>query len=165
VFELLDSDGDGVITHDEFEMLVEEVYNDRSHIINDAGVKFVEGGSWLGFLGLGGNDNPEEEEAAKPPEGVVDPDEIETVKPQKKAKRVREKMQESEDDEKQIEPPEKPSESEHSEPGEPPTPPRTPPAAPPAASSSLENSVEKSGISCCAKIRFASIIVSLQMWW
>jgi hypothetical protein len=49
VFDLLDLDGDGSITRQEFELLVEEVYADRKNLVSDA---TDTDNSWLGFLGL-----------------------------------------------------------------------------------------------------------------
>ena len=120
VFQLLDSDGDGIITHDEFELLVEEVYNDRSHIIEDAGVKLGETSSWLGFLGISQQSKPEDDDDDEPTtsKNDVDPDAIiEAVKPTKsesKPRKVRPKKEDSEESEKSEQSPKSGSEEQSS---------------------------------------------------
>ena len=119
VFALLDNDGDGIITHDEFELLVEEVYNDRSHIIEDAGVKLDTGSSWLGFLGISqGSKDDDDEEAAPAATNDIDPDAIiEAVQPTRteaKPRKVRAKKEESEESDHKSEKSDRKSESEPS---------------------------------------------------
>ena len=57
VFDLLDLDGDGVITRQEFELLVEEVYADRKKYAQ-AGEDEAQPGGLLNFLGVPGTKDP-----------------------------------------------------------------------------------------------------------
>lgn len=88
VFELLDLDGDGVITRQEFELLVEEVYNDRKKFADSSD-------SWLNFFGISAPslapENPIDDELAIPLDPEPDPaSEAKVVVVKKKRKKFEE---------------------------------------------------------------------------
>ena len=85
VFDLLDLDGDGVITRQEFELLVEEVYTDRKNLVPG------KQSSWLGFLGV-----PDPLDSSDPPSLVPDlQEELPSPEPERldtKKKKTRKKL-------------------------------------------------------------------------
>ena len=98
VFTLLDSDGDGVITHDEFEALVEEVYNDRKSIADEGGAQLDPESSWLGFLGVAsmfGDPSPKPVEEDDP-EQILKDQQAKAKEQRKREKAERKKKMEEE---------------------------------------------------------------------
>jgi hypothetical protein len=90
VFDLLDADGDGNVTREEFQLLFDEVWKERQSIVEDSGgVKQTSTtDSWLGYFGLSSNKGEVEEEEGE--EIEEDPEEI-LVKAQSSKKKKKSK--------------------------------------------------------------------------